>query len=83
MPFISPFSPGDAKSADDYLALIDDALLYRTPFVVLVCVNPNKDIWQPVASVSLDVLRRIAVECVQSGIERVEREALPGKFTNA
>jgi len=64
------YTPPD--SPDEYLQLIDDerkAYFRAAPFV---CVNFEKDIWQRLETIPLEVLKRVAVECLTIRLQKLQ-----------
>lgn len=58
---------------ENYLLLIDDEFKTSVEGRLLLCVNPNRDCWQPADAVSLETLKKLAVTSVGM---RTEREPL-------
>jgi len=69
-------SLGEFSSADSYLFLIDDELKTTIEGQLCVCTNPNHDLWQPFASLTVETLKKIAVKCVIARSQRFSRPAL-------
>ncbi len=62
--------PDPPDSAEDYLRQIDESRLATIQGVPHLCVNPDKGVWQPLESVPLPLLQRIAVECFTAQLEK-------------
>ena len=67
---LSPLGPMPEHPAD-YVALLDDALLFTEGAVTMVRLNPDKDLWQPLDSVPLDTLKRLAIACANRRLQRM------------
>ena len=68
------FLPPPPESPEAYLDLIDasyKSVFRGSPFL---CVNPERDIWQRQDTVPLEVLKRIAVQCLTAKLQKTQPE---------